>query len=190
MGISFVEESKNMSDNEIISRINEGRYEYLQVLIDRYMPLILSKAKAFGGFGIEIDDLIAEGIMGVFSAVKSFDTEKSKFSTFVSLCIERAMLAEIRTASRKRQIPSNMITYINDLELESGDNPEDIYINKESFCSLKENIVSGLSDMENKVFELFLDGNSYSDIAEKLGVSVKSVDNSLSRIRNKIKKQQ
>ena len=190
MGISFVEESENMSDNEIISRINEGRYEYLQILIDRYMPLILSKAKSLGGFGIEIDDLIAEGIMGVFSAVKSFDNDKSKFSTFVSLCIERAMLGEIRTASRKRQIPSNLITSINDLELESNDNPEEIYINKESFCSLKENIVSGLSDMENKVLELFLDGNTYSDIAEKLGVSVKSVDNSLLRIRNKIKKQQ
>ena len=190
MGISFVEESKNLSDNEIISRINEGKYEFLQVLIDRYMPLILSKAKFLGGSGVEIDDLIAEGIMGVFSAVKSFDAGKSKFSTFVSLCVERAMLGEIRTASSKKQIPGNMITSIYDVELESGENPEDIYINKESFRSLKENIVSGLSDMENKVLSLFLEGNTYSEIAEKLGVSVKSVDNSLLRIRNKIKRQQ
>ena len=190
MGISFVEESKKMSDNEIISRINEGKYEYLQILIDRYMPLILSKAKTFGDFGVDIDDLIAEGIMGVFSAVKSFDTEKSKFSTFVSLCIERAMAGLIRKASRKKQIPSNMITSIYDVELESNDNPEDIYINKESFDSLKENIISGLSDMESKVLSLFLEGNTYSEIALKLGISAKSVDNSLLRIRNKIKRQQ
>ncbi|MCQ2455419.1 MAG: sigma-70 family RNA polymerase sigma factor [Clostridia bacterium] len=189
MGINFVEKSENLSDNEIISKISNGKYEYLQVLTDRYMPLIIKKAKSFEGQGIETDDLIAEGFMGIFSAVKMFDERLSKFSTFVSVCIERAMISAVRTVGRKKRIPPDMLMPIEDVDLAGDENPEDIYINKESYNSLKENIFSELSEMEYNVLSLFLEGNTYADISEKLGISLKSVDNSLSRIRNKIKKQ-
>jgi len=187
MGNNFVEENKEMSDTEVISRIRTGDYEYLQVLIDRYMPLIISTAKSFEDSDFEVEDLIAEGIVTVFSAVKAYDENKSKFSTFLSVCLKRGMISEIKASSAQKRIPESMITSIDDIEVKGGENPEDVYIDKESYASFKENIVSGLSPLEYKVLEAFLEGDTYADISEKLNISLKSVDNSLKRIRNKIK---
>lgn len=188
MGISFVEESQKMSDNEIISEILKGRYEYLHVLIERYMPLIKKTAKSFEGYGAYNDDLIAEGVLAVFSAVKSFDESKASFFTFVSLCIKRSMLSEIKSATSPKKIPENMLMPIDDVRVEASETPEEAYINKENLNSLKTTIFAELSDLEYKVLSLFLDGNTYADISDKLGISLKSVDNSLNRIRNKLKK--
>ena len=187
MGISFVEESKKMSDNDIIAELSESNYDNLQVLIDRYMPLIVKTAKSFGTSSIETEELIAEGIVSVFSAVKSFDETKSKFSTFVSLCIKRAMLDEIKSSSRAKRIPDCMLTPIDEAELYNNESAEEAYINKESFDTFKNDIVSDLSENELKVLSLYLDGNTYADISDKLCISLKAVDNALARVRKKIR---
>jgi len=188
MRINFVEEGKEMSDDEIISRIKDNNFEYLQPLIDKYMPLIISTAKSFENSGVETEDLIAEGIVTVFSAVKSYDAKKSKFSTFLSVCLKRAMITQTKSLSAQKRIPGNLISSIDDVELKGENSPEDIFIDKESYNSFKENILEELSNMELKVLNLFLEGNSYAEISQKLSISPKSVDNSLNRIRNKIKK--
>ncbi len=187
MGISFVEENKILSDNDIISKLLPDNYEYLQVIIDRYMPLVISTAKSFDGFGVDTEDLIAEGVLAIFSAVKVFDSSKAKFSTFVSVCIKRAMLTQIKSATAQKRIPESMITSVDELQID-GDNPEDIIIDKENYDSFLNSLTASLSELEYKVLSLFLDGNTYADISNKLDISLKSVDNSLKRVREKIRK--
>ncbi len=176
-----------MSDVEIISEILSGKYEFLQILIDRYMPLIINTAVSYEGFGVETEELIADGVLSIFSAVKTYDSNVSAFSTFASVCIKRSMLSEIRAVSAKKRIPKEMITSIDDVDIESPENPEDIYIRKESYNSLKDDVFAELSSLECKVLSLFVEGASYSEIGDKLGISVKTVDNALTRIRNKLK---
>ncbi len=187
MGNSFVKEDKNYSDDEIISRFKSNDFDCIQVLIDKYMPLVINYAKSFNVSPIETEELIAEGIVSVFTAVKSYDPEKSKFSTFVSLCIKRAMLDQIKTSTRAKRIPSDMITDIDSVEIEGFDSPEEILIDKENLEEFKSNISSFLSETELSVLKLYLEGNTYSDISDKLNISLKSVDNALSRVRNKLK---
>ncbi len=187
MGNSFVEEDKKLSDKEIISEILSGRYEYFSILIDRYMPTVILSARSFENCGVDIDELISEGTLAVFSAVRTYNSELSSFGTFAGLCIKRAMLSQIRSASAKKRIPEDLITPIDDVVLENPETPEDIYIKKESYDILKENVFSGLSMLECSVLTLFLDGVAYSEIAHKLKIPVKSVDNAMTRIRNKVK---
>ena len=187
MGNSFVKESENYSDNEIISRFKSNDFDCIQLLIDKYMPLVINYARSFDVSPIETEELIAEGVVSIFSAVKSYDPEKSKFSTFVSVCIKRAMLDWIKTSNRAKRIPSEMITDIDDVEIKGFDSPEEILIDKESLEEFKSNIFSFLSETELSVLKLYLEGNTYSDISDKLGISLKSVDNALTRVRNKLK---
>ena len=187
MGNKFIEEGKNLSDNEIISRICENDYSCVQVLIDRYMPVVVSSAKVYSVSPLENEELISEGVLAIFKAAKSFDPEKAKFSTFVTLCIKRAMSDEIKSALRSKRIPQSMISSIDGMEIESGDSPEDIVISRENLNEFKDIIKKELSDTELKVLSLFLEGKTYADISEELNISLKSVDNALSRVRNKLR---
>lgn len=186
MDKSFDDNSAGMSDNELISLVADGKYEYLQIIIDRYMPVIIKTAKSFAFSGIDVEDLIQEGILAVFSAVKSFDESKSKFSTFVTLCINRKMSSAVKVVNASKRVPENMISSIDDVVLTLDDDPESIYINKENYERFKEQISTSLSELEYAVLCRFVDGKSYGDIAKELGISLKSVDNSLTRIRNKL----
>ena len=178
----------NLSDNELITQISSGRYENLQVLINRYMPYIIKTANSYGNQALDVEDLIAEGVLAVFNAVKVYDNTKSKFSTFVTLCISRAMLAQLKSATANKRIPDKLLSPLEEAEDLAVLNPEQAYIDKESYESFKESIFSSLSQLEYKVLCAFLSGESYSEIAKRLGITVKAVDNSLRRIRNKIKK--
>lgn len=179
---------KSLSDNELIVLISSGGYENLQILINRYMPYIIKTANSYSNNGCEVEDLIAEGVLAVFNAVKVYDSSKSKFSTFVTLCISRAMLSQLKLASADKRIPDKLLSPLEEAEDLTVQNPEQTYIDKESYESFKADIFSSLSQLEYKVLCAFLSGESYSEIAERLGITVKAVDNSLTRIRNKIKK--
>lgn len=180
-------ENKQLKDGDLVALINSGKYEYLQMLINRYMPFILKVVKQYSGCGLEPEDLIQEGILAVFSAVKTYDSSKSKFSTFVALCINRAIIGQYKASCAVSRIPDKLISPIDDIEIPSSENPETIVIDKESFERFKGKICENLSVLEFKVLKEFIDGYAYSDIAEHLGISVKSVDNSLRRIRAKLK---
>ena len=177
----------NLPDAELVKYVNAGRYEYLQILINRYMPFILKVAKKYSVSGLEPEDLIQEGILAVFSAVKAYDSEKSKFSTFVALCVNRAIMGQFKATCTVSRIPDVLITPIDDVEITDLNNPETIVIDKESYERFKDKICENLSKLEFKVLKDFIDGYSYADIAQRLSISVKSVDNSLKRIRSKLK---
>lgn len=187
MNGNSVEKKESLSDIELVSLINNGDYECLQYLLDRYMGLIVSTAKKFSVYGAETEDLIQEGVTAVFSAVRSYDGSLSSFSSFVSLCISRSMNTLVKSSFNKKHIPDKLLTSIDDVQIADNSNPESIIIEKESYASFTDAVRAKLSDLEYRVFCLFLDGNSYSSIAEKLDVSSKSVDNALKRIREKLK---
>lgn len=181
----FAKEAEGLSDGELVWHIRSGEYEYLQTLINRYMPYIKSVASRFSQF--ESEDIIQEGRMAIFSATKVFDGEKASFSTFVKLCINRAVGDYVKAFSVKKRIPQKLITSIEDLELSIDENPEKLVIDKESYDLLSNKLKERLSDLEYKVLREFLAGASYIESAQKLEISQKSYDNALKRIRNKLK---
>ena len=179
---------ENLSDIQLVELINKGEYKYLQQLINRYMPYIISVASRFNGGGLDTDDFIQEGVLAIFSAVKTYDSSKASFKTFAGLCVNRAMSTALsRATGNAKHIPEDLISPIDDIELADTSDPETILIEKESFSDLEHSIKKDLSDFEYRVLGEFLNGKSYADIAASLGVSTKSIDNALRRIRTKIK---
>lgn len=188
MDFDFTENYENLSDNELVASISAGNYNHLQTLINRYMPYIISTASRYNSSGYDVEDLIEEGIIAVFDAVKSFDSDKSSFRTFVTLCINRAISNQLKMLSATKRIPESLITNIDDAVLSDESSPENIFIEKESFNDLSAAIKRNLSDFEYKVFSAFMQGDSYSEIASSLNITVKSVDNALRRIRSKLRR--
>ncbi len=179
---------ETLTDEKLVCLVNQGNYDALGILIRRYMPHIAAYAKKFSSVVSDSDDLISEGTLAVFSAVKCYSADKSSFKTFVKLCIERAINAKVKSANANRRIPSGMLTSIDSIDLPYIDDPEKIIIRNEEKISLLSAIKEKLSAFEFKVFSSFLEGKSYADISKELDVSLKSVDGALQRIRNKIKK--
>lgn len=179
---------EKFTDNQLVDFINGGEYKYLQLLINRYMPYIISVASRYNAGGLDTEDFIQEGILAIFSAVKVFDPQKASFKTFVCLCINRAMSSALaRAAGKAKHIPEGLIFPIDELQLTDMSDPESILIEKERYDDLEHTIKQDLSKFEYRVLSEFLSGKSYSQIADTLDVSVKSVDNALRRIRTKIK---
>ena len=187
MGNIFVEDYTFLSDNELISHIRKGEYRYLEVLSARYKPMILRIASNFSSGGFEFDDLVQEGIIALFSAVQSYSNEKSSFRTFAQLCVSRAVSSLVKSAAVAKRIPSVLIDTIEDADFFDEASPESIVIQREEYKNLTNRIKLTLSELEYKVLCEFLQGSSYSDISKKLGISAKSVDNALRRVREKIK---
>lgn len=186
MGINFVENNKKMSDNEVILLINNGEYENLQVIIDRYLPLIISMAKKYCPQN-EVEDAVQEATFALYSAVKNYDSRKSTFSTFAGVCIKRAVIAHLRKNNLQKTIPEELLLSIDNADITVDATPESILIEKEDFNAFTANIKLELSNLEYNVLQCFLDGESYGAIARKLGINEKAVDNALVRIRKKIK---
>lgn len=187
MSQSFFEKCKAFSDEQIIELIKKGEYIYLGVIIERYRALINSLIANSGNPPSDFEDLFQESTMALTAAIKSFDSSKASFSTFASLCIDRAIKNQNRSSSAGKRVPIDMITSIDDIEITDEKSPEAILIEKESLLKLKNNIKLELSDLEYRVLCAYLSDKSYSDISEKLGISIKSVDNTLRRIRTKLK---
>ncbi len=184
---TFVENYKNLSEDEIISKINGGDYELLQVIIERYYPVILSCVRKYCPKAYS-EDAVQEATLALYSAVKSFDGEKSSFSTFATLCIKRAVISVMKKAKRTRNIPDELIDPIDEYEnIADSNSPEKIFFEREDYESLAEIIRLELSSLEYKVLQLYLSGEKYSSISERLGISQKSVSNALIRIRKKLK---
>ena len=186
MGKSFVENHKKLTDNELILLINQGEYENLQILIDRYLPLIKKIAKKYCPEN-ELEDAVQEAVFGLYSAIRGFDPQKSTFVTFASLCIKRSVIDHLRKSNTQKNIPTELLTSIEDAEIPVHSSPESILLEKEAYTTLTDNIRLELSGMEYSVLQLFLESKSYKEIADIMQISEKSVDNALARIRKKIK---
>ena len=184
---NFVENYENISENDIIDRINSGDYELLQVIIARYYPLICSCVRKYCPEAYS-EDAFQEATLALYSAVKSFDSEKSSFSAFAALCIKRAVIGVLKSSKRKKNIPDELLSSIEECEIIDRNSPEKIFFDREDYKNLTDIIKLELSPLEYEVLQFYLSGDKYSIIAEKLSISEKSVNNALMRIRKKLKK--
>lgn len=183
---NFVENNKNLTDNEIIEKINSGDYELLAVIIDRYYPVILYYARKFC-LEDHFEDAVQEATLALYSAVKDYLPERSSFGTFASLCIKRSLISFLKLNNRKKNIPDELISSIDDQQIIDSNTPEKIFFDREDYKNLANSIRLELSPLEYKVLQFYLSGEKYSAIAEKLEISEKAVDNALWRIRKKLK---
>ena len=186
-----------IKDEELISRFKNGESEILDYLMEKYKEFVRKKARAMFLIGGETDDLIQEGMIGLFKAIQNYQPDReASFQTFAGLCIDRQLYSAVQNSNRQKHLPLN--TYIslsNEEESEHlegswdsrTEDPESIVIDQESTRNLEQEISKALSPMENKVLDLYLKGKGYVEIGGILNKSPKSVDNALQRIRSKIR---
>ncbi len=176
-----------LSDEELVSSINAGNISLLQELFHRFDSTLHAKAVKYSS-GSDIDDLVQEGLIALFSATKVYNSSLSSFATFASVCIERAMCSLYRKSFAKKQIPDGNIISIDDVNfLSANATPESDLIEKEECSLLAEQIKNSLSNTEYKVLLAFLSGDSLEFIADSFGISLKAVNNAMFRARAKIK---
>lgn len=186
-------EYSSLPDQDLAALHVEGDEHALPELLSRYMSFILKRAQLYRGTGMERDDFVQEGVLGLLSAVRHYDGKrKASFRTYAGLCIERKIYTAYKNATRKKHTPLNRSVSL-DGEMDETlhsiliENPEDQYISEESVRQIKRYILENLTDTEKTILNLYLSGLSYAKIADKLSVTTKYVDNCLQRIRRKMK---
>ena len=196
----FNNKYENLSDEELIEKIRLGDSEAQNFLLDKYKNLVNMKANRFFLIGGENDDVLQEGMIGLFKAIQSFDEEKNNsFKTFANLCIERQLISAIKTSNRQKHLPLNSSFSLNTSAFDENDDtsvlevldakfvedPLDTITKREYFEDIENKIDQALSSFEKQVLDRYVQGESYVDIAQKLDSPVKSVDNAIQRIRKK-----
>lgn len=190
------------SDEELVKVYRQGDNNAMDILMERYKGIVRHKAKAMYIAGGDRDDLIQEGMIGLYKAIRDFRFEKNvKFATFAGLCIDRHMCTAISAANRKKYQPLNESISINAVFKTENDEevslmemvsvpvmqgPEEEVIQTERMQELWDDIEKSLSKYEKQVFAYHMEGRDYKEIAMKLGKTPKSVDNAIQRIKNKI----
>ncbi len=185
-----------LSDEELIALFKAGDDDVDEYLMAKYKPVVLKRARALYLEGGDRDDLLQEGMLGLYKALKEYDPARGEasFLTFATTCIRNQMYKAIAAANRKKNAFLNEAVSFSDLEgqeaeLPSGkaDNPEDLVIQQEAEELLYRKIKEVLSPMENEVLGLYLDGQSHKEIGLALGKNEKAVENALQRIRKKVR---
>ncbi len=198
-------EYSQFSDEELIDRLRGGDSRITDYIMDKYKNLVRSKAKSMYILGGDNEDLIQEGMIGLFKAIRDYDCGRdASFYTFADLCISRQMYTAVQASHRQKHWPLN--TYVSlygsnnsqgdseEMELaealspDKDQNPETLFIDRERVEYLEGQIDKELSSFEKQVLDLYLTGMSYSQIARVLGREEKSTDNALQRLKAKIKK--
>lgn len=193
-----------MQDEQLIEEIRNGDKTALEYLINKYTVLVNAKVSKYFIIGAEKEDIVQEGLIGLYKAIKDFKIDKqSSFKSFANLCIERQLITAIKSSNRQKHLPLNsylslnISAYSNDDENNSNTEILDIFDNnlvedpldtltKKEYYSDVENVIdTSLSTFEKKVLSRYIQGDSYVRIAEKLDTPVKSVDNAIQRIRKK-----
>ncbi len=189
-----------MSDEELISLIKGGNEQALNFLLNRYQELVHMKVGKYFIVGAEKEDIIQEGMIGLFKAIKSFDAQKqNSFKTFANLCVERQLITAIKTSNRQKHIPLNSYLSLNATAYDDDDDtqmldtfnsntiedPLDMITKKEYYNNVEIAIDKALSGFEKQVLKKYMQGDSYVKIAEDLDTPVKSIDNAIQRIRKK-----
>ncbi len=196
---------ETMSDEELIQSLRDGDGKVIDYIIEKYKELVRHKAGSMFILGADKEDLIQEGMIGLYKAVRDYDAGRdASFATFADLCVSRQMYKAVESQNRKKHAPLNSYVSIYEddqakgeegsggisqmLLAEAGMSPEDVVIDKEQAENLEKKIYEGLSDLERQVLNLRLTGIEYTDIAKILGRDAKSTDNALSRIKVKVRK--
>ena len=190
------------TDEELVQMIKLGLEEAEEELFARYKPVVSSVARSYFLMGAELDDLIQEGMIGLYKACQKFSQRQASFKTFAYLCIKRQIQTAVKQANRqKNKMLNNYVSLDSQGGYKTGENGEDEavlilpskelspdaeMIQKENYQEIVKKIKSALSPLELKVLTLYLKGNSYQTISIEVGKSYKSVDNLLYRIKNKL----
>ena len=192
-----------LSDEELVELSASGDKRATEIIFSRYKNLVKNRAKAYYLAGADHDDIVQEGMIGLFKAIRDFDiTKQPVFSSFADLCIKRNMITAVKSSTRKKHSPLNTYVSLSEpvfedneertleemiIEKNSSD-PEEMFLQREKTEYLNHEIESKLSNLEKSVLVRYLNGMNYNDIAEELNRSSKSIDNALQRIKHKLNK--
>jgi RNA polymerase sporulation-specific sigma factor len=191
------------TDEEIANLAKDGSEIALEYLINKYRNFVKAKARSYFLIGADREDIIQEGMIGLYKAIRDFKGDKlSSFRAFAELCITRQIITAIKTATRQKHIPLNSYVSLNKpiydedsdrtlLDILSGakiTDPEELMINREEYDNIEIKMSEILSDLEWKVLTYYLEGKSYQEIALELNRHVKSIDNALQRVKRKLER--
>lgn len=193
---------ETLSDPQLVVAAREGNDAALEHLLHKYKNFVKIKARAYFLIGADWDDLVQEGMIGLYKAIRDYrDDRQASFRAFAELCITRQIITAIKTATRQKHIPLNSYVSLNRpvyfedesdrllADLLCGEeitDPIDLIISGEEMQSMRSSFSRILSELEAKVLKLYIDGRSYQEIADDLDRHVKSIDNALQRIKRKI----
>jgi RNA polymerase sporulation-specific sigma factor len=192
-----------MEEEEVVFRAQKGDEIALEYLIERYKSFVKAKARAYFLVGADKEDIIQEGMIGLYKAIRDYKSDKlTSFKAFAELCVTRQIITAIKTATRQKHIPLNSYVSLNKpIFDEESDrtlmdvvstqciaDPEELIISKEEYVNIESKMEELLSGLEWEVLVSYLDGKSYQEIAEDLNRHVKSIDNALQRVKRKLER--
>ena len=192
-----------MTDDEVVKLAKSGDMLALEYILDKYKNFVKSRSRPYFLIGADREDIIQEGMIGLYKAIRDYDSEKfTNFRAFAEMCITRQIITAIKTATRQKHMPLNSYislshpvfdedsdkTLLDTISEHSCLDPEEIFINKENYNSIGEKIYSLLSPKERDILILYLQGKSYQEIASELDITNKSIDNALQRVKRKLDK--
>ncbi|MFD2627115.1 RNA polymerase sporulation sigma factor SigH [Salibacterium salarium] len=190
-------------DETLVENVNLGDGAALEFLINKYKNFVRAKARSYFLIGGDHEDIVQEGMIGLYKAIRDYKGDKlSSFRAFAELCITRQIITAIKTATRQKHMPLNSYvsldkplyeeeserTLLDVLYSSNISNPEELIVNREEFNDIEWKIGEILSDLEQKVLMLYVDGRSYQEISYELKRHVKSIDNALQRVKRKLEK--
>lgn len=200
----FTENYSNIKDEDLIRKIKSGDNDAQNYLLKKYQEIVNMKVSRYFIIGAEKEDIMQEGLIGLYKAIKSFDPEKqNSFKSFANLCVERQLITAIKSSNRQKHMPLNSYLSLNMSAYDNEDDDTSIYdifnaniiedpldtiTKKEYYKSVEDVIDKSLSTFEKNVLNELVNGSSYTAIAQKLDSPVKSVDNAIQRIRKKTMK--
>ncbi len=192
-----------LKDEEIIALSKKGDLYALEYVLNKYKPLVKSKSRAYFLVGGDNEDIIQEGMIGLYKAVRDFNPDKHiSFRAFADLCVNRQIITAIKAATRQKHRPLNNYvslnkpsfdedsqkTFMDNIKGSETANPETMLIGREAKEGIEAHLEKNLSSFESSVLCLYLDNKSYSEISRITGKSEKSIDNALQRIKKKLEK--
>jgi len=201
--VQVTQDFERFNDEELIEMVQQGNIDALDFLITKYRLLVRAKARSYFLIGADKEDIMQEGMIGLYKAIRDFKGDKlSSFRAFAELCITRQIITAIKTATRQKHIPLNSYVSLDKpifdeesdrtlMDMLTGaimDDPEELMIHREEFGYLEEKIGEILSELELQVLALYLDGRSYHEISAELNRHVKSIDNALQRVKRKLER--
>ena len=201
--LQVVQHFDEFSDEELVEQVHLGNTNALDYLITKYRLFVKVKARSYFLIGADKEDIVQEGMIGLYKAIRDFKGEKlASFRAFAELCITRQIITAIKTATRQKHIPLNSYvsldkpiydedserTLMDVITSPLTDNPEHLMINREDYSRLEGQMSEVLSELEQQVLVLYLEGRSYNEISSLLSRSTKSIDNALQRIKRKLER--
>jgi RNA polymerase sporulation-specific sigma factor len=202
-GAARKSESAEFDDEYLVALAKQGRRDAYDKMVRRYHGFVRLKASSYFLVGGDSDDLIQEGLVGLYKAIRDYRHDReSSFRNFAELCITRQIITAVKTATRNKHTPLNSYVSFSQTPAAGGEDgeptmadllpgstvhdPVNQVISSEEIRSLVDCITSALSELESSVLSLYLDGRSYEDVAERLGCDTKTVDNALQRVKRKV----